>query len=272
MSDTKISLNNEVARIKQIIDEKEKKRNFTEPAAIPSFDREIRQLKRQLQNVQEAIEIQARGSEAGETQLDEITKAKTLENKLYEEAVEAGIDFNNHDNPMLVSIHRLGLSIELVDILTDAANLDKEREEKFPDIWYFTEPLNNAIAAKEKCVIQAKEKYDDAEQKKMEIEKKLQASKENGDVENIIILTDQLEDAKKVVQCLKELLSAEEENRHYLQVIHWQRGKRYAGYMAMNGATDCRRFFWLRRFIMRTCSSWMNLIKIYGLFVKVSRI
>ena len=177
MSDTKISLNNEVARIKQIIEEKEKKRNFTEPAAIPSFDREIRQLKRQLQNVQEAIEIQARGSEAGETQLDEITKAKTLENKLYEEAVEAGIDFNNHDNPMLVSIHRLGLSIELVDILTDAANLDKEREEKFPDIWYFTEPLNNAIAAKEKCVIQAKEKYDDAEQKKMEIEKKLQASK-----------------------------------------------------------------------------------------------
>ena len=65
MSDTKISLNNEVARIKQIIEEKEKKRNFTEPAAIPSFDREIRQLKRQLQNVQEAIEIQARGSEAG---------------------------------------------------------------------------------------------------------------------------------------------------------------------------------------------------------------
>lgn len=187
------------------------KRNFTESAAIPSFEREIRQLKRQLQNVQEAIEIQARGSEAGETQLDEITKAKTLENKLYEEAVEAGIDFNNHDNPMLVSIHRLGLSIELVDILTDAANLDKEREEKFPDIWYFTESLNNAIAAKEKCVIQAKEKYDDAEQKKMEIEKKLQASKEHGDVENIIILTDQLEDAKKVVQCLKELLSAEEE-------------------------------------------------------------
>lgn len=211
MSDTKISLNNEVARIKQIIEEKEKKRNFTEPAAISSFDREIRQLKRKLQNVQEAIEIEARGSEAGETQLDEITKAKTLENKLYEEAVEAGIDFNNHDNPMLVSIHRLGLSIELVDILTDAANLDKEREEKFPDIWYFTEPLNNAIAAKEKCVIQAKEKYDDAEQEKMEIEKKLQASKENGDVKNIIILTDQLEDAKKVVQCLKELLSAEEE-------------------------------------------------------------
>lgn len=211
MSDTKISLNNEAARIKQIIEEKEKKRNFTEPAAIPSFDREIRQLKRQLQNVQEAIEIQARESEAGETQLDEITKAKTLENKLYEEAVEAGIDFNNHDNPMLVSIHRLGLSIELVDILTDAANLDKEREEKFPDIWYFIESLNNAIAAKEKCVIHAKEKYDDAEQKKMEIEKKLQASKENGDVENIIILTDQLEDAKKVVQCLKELLSAEEE-------------------------------------------------------------
>lgn len=33
----------------------------------------------------------------------------------------------------------------------------------------------------------------------MEIEKKLQASKENGDVENIIILTDQLEDAKKVL-------------------------------------------------------------------------
>lgn len=98
-----------------------------------------------------------------------------------------------------------------MDILTDAANLDKEREEKFPDIWYFIEPLNNAIAAKEKCVIHAKEKYDDAEQKKMEIEKKLQASKENGDVENIIILTDQLEDAKKVVQCLKELLSAEEE-------------------------------------------------------------
>ena len=55
--------------------------------------------------------------------------------------MEAGIDFNNHDNPMLVSIHRLGLSIELVDILTDAANLDKEREEKFPDIWYLTEPL-----------------------------------------------------------------------------------------------------------------------------------
>lgn len=48
MSDTKISLNNEAARIKQIIEEKEKKRNFTEPAAIPSFDREIRQLKRQL--------------------------------------------------------------------------------------------------------------------------------------------------------------------------------------------------------------------------------
>lgn len=210
MSDTKISLNNEAARIKKIIEEKEKKRNFAEPAALPSFDREIRQLKRQLKNVQEAIEIQARESEVGETQLDEITKARILENKLYEEAVETGIDFNNHDNPILVSIHRLGLSIELVDILTDAANLDKECEEKFPDIWYFTEPLNNAIAAKEKCVIQAKEKYDDAELKKTEIEKRLQASKENGDVENIIMLTDQLEDEKKVVQCLKELLSAEE--------------------------------------------------------------
>ena len=47
---------------------------------------------------------------------------------------------------------------------------------------------NNAIAAKEKCVIHAKEKYDDAEQKKMEIEKKLQASKENGDVENLSLI------------------------------------------------------------------------------------
>ena len=73
----------------------------------------------------------------------------------------------------------------------------------------FNRATNNAIAAKEKCVIQAKEKYDDAEaERKMEIEKKLQASKENGDVENIIILTDQLEEAKKVVQCLKELLSS----------------------------------------------------------------
>lgn len=211
MSDTKISLNNEVARIKQIIEEKEKKRNFTEPAAIPAIDREIRQLKRRLQNIQESVKIQEIDTEAETISLDEVTKAKIAEGKLYEEAAEAHIDFNNHDNPMLVSVHRLGESIELVDILTDAANLNKEYANSFPDIGYFTEPLNNAIAAKEKCVIQAKEKYDDAEQKKMEIEKKLQASKENGDVENIIILTDQLEDAKKVVQCLKELLSAEEE-------------------------------------------------------------
>ena len=211
MSNIKNLLDNEVIMLEKSINDKEMQRWTAEPAAIPAIDKEIRQLKRRLQNIQESVKIQEIDTEAEIISIDEVTKAKIAEGKLYEEAAEAHIDFNNHDNPMLVSVHRLGESIELVDILTDAANLNKEYANSFQDIGYFTEPLNNAIAAREERISKARTKIDDAEIKKMEIEQNLQEAKALGEVENIIALTDQLEDAKKVVQCLKELLSEEEQ-------------------------------------------------------------
>ena len=59
--------------------------------------------------------------------------------------------------------------------------------------------------------VRQRAKVDDAETKQREIEQNLQEAKALGEVDNIIALTDQLEDAKKVVQCLKELLSEEEQ-------------------------------------------------------------
>lgn len=211
MNNTK--LYNEVTRIEQQIKEKEQQRYSAEPAALPALDREIRQLKRQLQNVQEAIDIQMKRTEADETSIDELTKAKIAEGKLYEAAVEAGVDFNNHADPLLVSARRLGVTNEIVDILTDALELNKECAEIFPDNGYFTESLDIAVAARKKRVNQAKEKVDDAESKQREIDNNLQEAKNSGDVERIIVLTDQLEDAKKVTQCFKELLSKEEQTK-----------------------------------------------------------
>lgn len=215
MSDKKDLLSQEVKRISEEIQKKEAQRWEAEPAAIPSLDREIRQLKRRLNSIQEAEAIREAEKAANDRPLDEITKAKILEEKMYESAATACLDFNNHENPVLVSIRRLGLTIELVDMLSDVIETNKENAESFPDISYFTEPLDLAISERIERLNQARKKVDDAAGAEKKIENDLQEAKTAGDVEKIISLTDSLEDAKRVTQCLRELV-VDEENKKAL--------------------------------------------------------
>ena len=211
MNETETTLSQISTQISEAIKEKEAQKGEVEPAAIPALDREIGQLKRQLQNIQDSERIQETAAHDTESEtLDEITKAKLGERKLYEEAVAAGVDFNNHADPMLVSAHRLSLTIELVDMLSDVINTNKERTHPFPDMGYFTKPLDEAIAIRAEQVNQARKKVDAAAEEEQKFESELQEAKAAGEVEKIILLTDQLEDAKKITQCLRGLLADEE--------------------------------------------------------------
>ena len=214
MNETETTLSQIATQISEAIKEKEAQKGEVEPAAIPALDREIGLLKRQLQNIQDSERIQetAAHDTEGET-LDEITKAKLVERKLYEEAVAAGVDFNNHADPMLVSAHRLSLTIELVDMLSDVINTNKERTQPFPAMGYFTKPLDEAIAIRAEKVNQARKKVDAAAEEEQKFESELQEAKAAGEVEKIILLTDQLEDAKKITQCLRGLLADEEKKK-----------------------------------------------------------
>lgn len=214
MNETETTLSQIATQISEAIEEKEAQKGEVEPAAIPALDREIGMLKRKLQNIQDSERIQetAAHDTEGET-LDEITKAKLVERKLYEEAVAAGVDFNNHADPMLVSAHRLSLTIELVDMLSDVINTNKERTQPFPDMGYFTKPLDEAIAIRAEQVNQARKKVDAAAEEEQKFESELQEAKAAGEVEKIIVLTDQLEDAKKITQCLRGLLADEEKKK-----------------------------------------------------------
>lgn len=202
-----------VKELEKSIHSKEVQRVTTDPASLPTLDKEIRQLKRYLKHIQEAANIREMEERSGEKPIDEITKAKIIERKLYEDAAAAGIDFNDRNNPVLVSARRLGLTNELVDILSDAVNLHIDNIEIFPAEDYFTKPLDTVIESWEKRISQAKAKVNDAKIKQKEIEKNLQEAKINGNVDDIIALTDQLEDAGKIVQCLEELLNDEEETK-----------------------------------------------------------
>lgn len=71
MSNIKNLLDNEVIMLEKSINDKEMQRWTAEPAAIPAIDREIRQLKRRLQNIQESVKIQEIDTEAETISLDE---------------------------------------------------------------------------------------------------------------------------------------------------------------------------------------------------------
>lgn len=153
---------------------------------------------------------------------------------MYENAaMVAGGDFNDHNNPRLVSARRLGITIELVDMLTDAVHINQENAQSFPDMKYFTEPLDLLIAARDERLDQARTKVDEAAVAQKDIESGLQEAKNSGDLEKIISLTDQLEDAKSLVQCLRDML-ADEEKKNALSagdtLAAWEKVCKVYGY------------------------------------------
>jgi hypothetical protein len=188
----------------------ERKKEGAEPEQFTTYDKQIGKLKRHLDILNELNEPEdIRGQSDNAT--DDVTMAKIRLSKLYVEAVEKGVDFNDTSNYMLISAGRLNDSIERLETLNHMMN--DENKTDFPDWSEFMKPLCEYVDAwqqeKDSVALRAL----NVEKEIEKIENELQEAQNNKDIEKIITCSDQLDEAKNKRKYMLPLIDQTENSK-----------------------------------------------------------
>lgn len=203
-------LKTHINNLKMKIVDLERKKEGAEPEQFTTYDKQIGKLKRHLDILNELNEPEdIRGQSDNAT--DDVTMAKIRLSKLYTEAVEKGVDFNDTSNYMLISAGRLKDSIERLETLNDMMN--DEYKTDFPDWSEFMKPLCEYVDAwqqeKDSVVLRVL----NVEKEIEKIENELQEAQNNKDIEKIITCSDQLDEAKNKRKYMLPLIDQTENSK-----------------------------------------------------------